>query len=750
MNELVGQRLGDYRLAARESRGDVVDTYPGTHIRTGAAAAVKVFRTPLTGAQIELFEREARRLIALSHPGLVRVFDGDISGGLAFLALDAFPTSLQQVHPPGTRVAIEHVIRYVQYIGDALQYVHNRELVHGDLRPEHLLCRTEGVLPTLGDVGIAGIVSALAGSLPVLAPSAYTAPEQTCSGSQAASDQYALAALAYEWLAGTPLPSEVAVAEDGQLLAGVLAEQVPTLSEDVVSALTTALDQEPERRFLNVQTFASALTRASGSVDAPGQLPTAQETATAVLAPSTRPPAVSPAPVVSPPLPAVFPAPALSGALPLRRNMTRRQTLAGLATGLSGLAAIGVADALTYSRLSAHLTGVPAVPALLFTHLTANKEAEIGGLLWSPDSAHLATLPRFAGAIEAWNATTGRQNFSVPLALLERANVQWSPQGTLQILRPAKDKTLNIVDVASNQQVSSYQGYRQLDVFFLKAAHWSPDGRHVGSIGKYTFIDIWDAATGQNLISLGVTEVGPVDLGGDVFSDEMQHNLELVDFSWSPDGGRILTWSASGLGSVWDVHTGQLLTRYARHWQTHANASNRYTVTLGLANWAPNGLFVASGIGSNQESTIDVWSTLDGARLSSYTGHQGQRVEQLVWAPDSSLLASAGSDGLVHIWNPATGARLFIHSDQAGTGLTWHPAGRRLASSGEQSDQAPIFQVWDALDGRHVVSYALAATDVSAQNSSPGVTQVIAWSPDGKLIASVSEDGSTRVWQAGR
>lgn len=102
----------------------------------------------------------------------------------------------------------------------------------------------------------------------------------------------------------------------------------------------------------------------------------------------------------------------------------------------------------------------------------------------------------------------------------------------------------------------------------------------------------------------------------------------------------------------------------------------------------------------NQASTIDIWSALDGSLLSSYSGHQGQRVDQLTWSPDSSLIASSGNDGLVHIWNPASGAKVFIHSDQPGTGLAWAPGGGRLASAGQHSDPPALFQVWVGRDRR--------------------------------------------------
>lgn len=224
-------------------------------------------------------------------------------------------------------------------------------------------------------------------------------------------------------------------------------------------------------------------------------------------------------------------------------------------------------DALPRSRLSAGTTLSPAAPALVYTHPPASIEAEIHGLSWSAGNAHIATTPMFRGAIAAWDATTGQHGYTLPVALVQLPDVRWSAQGRLQLLRAAKDKMLSIVDVASNQNVSSYQGYTQLDVFFLRAAHWSPDGRRVGSIGKDTSIDVWDAATGQTIIRPGVAEVGPADLGGNVFSDEMRQNLWQSDCSWSSDGGRILFWSYSGLGSVWDVQSGQLVTRSGGHWQ---------------------------------------------------------------------------------------------------------------------------------------------------------------------------------------
>jgi ABC-type transport system substrate-binding protein len=214
----------------------------------------------------------------------VNVFDFDVQGGVPFLVIDYAPNgSLRQRYPRGSLVPLPVIVSVVKQVGDALQYAHEQKFIHRDVKPENMLLgRRQEVL--LSDFGIATIVHNTS-SLNVDARGtsgtlAYMAPEQIEGHPRAASDQYALGVVVYEWLCGER-PFEGSVSE---LLAQQLSmpplplhERLPAIPAEVEQVVLRALAKDPKARFASVADFARALEQASQQAIAPtGQLASSQ------------------------------------------------------------------------------------------------------------------------------------------------------------------------------------------------------------------------------------------------------------------------------------------------------------------------------------------------------------------------------------------------------------------------------------------------------------------------------------------
>ncbi len=161
----------------------------------------------------------------------------------------------------------------MKQVAAALQYAHERKFIHRDVKPENMLVgRHEEVL--LSDFGLAALAHSTGslsaqeavGTLP------YMSPEQIEGHPRAASDQYALAVVVYEWLCGAR-PFEGSVSEvmvqHLSLPPPPLRERVSTISPKVEQVVLRALAKEPRERFGSVQEFAEALERASLPVLSP-------------------------------------------------------------------------------------------------------------------------------------------------------------------------------------------------------------------------------------------------------------------------------------------------------------------------------------------------------------------------------------------------------------------------------------------------------------------------------------------------
>src|SRR6266487_4416200 len=268
MTDRVGWQVGNYRLVSLLGRGGFAEVYLGEHIYLRSKAAVKLLNTQLNEVHKERFLEEARFLVNLIHPHIVRVLDFGVEEETPFLVLDyASHGSLRQLHPAGTALPLKTVVSYTRQVAEALQYAHEQRLIHRDIKPENMLLgRYNEIL--LSDFGIALLAqNTLSQSVKEIAGTAtYMAPEQFQGKPRPASDQYALGIVVYEWLCGVP-PFKGTFMEIMSHhifeLPPSLQGNNPAIAPDVERVVMIALAKDPKQRFASVRSFANALEQAS-------------------------------------------------------------------------------------------------------------------------------------------------------------------------------------------------------------------------------------------------------------------------------------------------------------------------------------------------------------------------------------------------------------------------------------------------------------------------------------------------------
>src|SRR5579884_3612314 len=296
MNELVGQKLGNYRLTRLLGKGGFASVYLGEHCTLNIQAAIKVLHAQLINNEIDSFYHEARTVSRLEHPHISRVLDFAVEDSIPYLVMEYAPNgTLRTHHPRGIPLPLNTIISYVKQLAAALQYAHNEKLIHRDVKPENILLGANNEI-LLSDFGVAVIVQSsykrqdqsVAGTV------AYMAPEQIRGAPCPASDQYALGVITYEWLCGErPFHGSLLEVASQHIHASPpsLREKVPTISPAVEQVVLRALEKDPGRRFPTVHAFAQALEEVS-SIEyslptSPTMLLSASATATDVFIPPT-------------------------------------------------------------------------------------------------------------------------------------------------------------------------------------------------------------------------------------------------------------------------------------------------------------------------------------------------------------------------------------------------------------------------------------------------------------------------------
>jgi serine/threonine protein kinase, bacterial len=269
-----GQCFAGYTILRHLGSGGMGEIYLAQHPRLPRNDALKILPNHCNEDHEYRvrFKREADIAATLWHPNIVGIHDrGDFENQLwismdyvegadaANLLLERYPNGM----PP------DEVVRIVTAVADALDYAHQRQLLHRDVKPANILMAhpdsgDERVL--LSDFGIARWVddaSGLTGTNMTVGTVAYAAPEQLM-GEQldGRADQYALAATAFHLLTGTPLfqHSNPAVVISQHLTADPppIGTRRPALS-DLGPVFSKALAKAPADRYDSCMEFANAL-----------------------------------------------------------------------------------------------------------------------------------------------------------------------------------------------------------------------------------------------------------------------------------------------------------------------------------------------------------------------------------------------------------------------------------------------------------------------------------------------------------
>ncbi|WP_437489922.1 protein kinase [Sorangium sp. So ce1014] len=274
VGDVVGQRFELLELAGSGGMGEV---FRALDRATGTTVALKVV---LGGSALEArFEREARLLSELSHPGIVRhVAHGRTGSGKSYLAMEWLEGEDLARRLLRGRLTIEETVTLGVKAGEALAAAHARDIVHRDLKPSNLFL-VEGQIDQVKvlDFGIARRLDATPMTLTgvALGTPAYMAPEQARVGYSALTpraDVFALGCVLFECLTGSP----VFVGENiPAILAKILFGEVPavrSLRPEVPPQLDAVihlmLAKEPEERLGDGATVAVILStlRCAGSI----------------------------------------------------------------------------------------------------------------------------------------------------------------------------------------------------------------------------------------------------------------------------------------------------------------------------------------------------------------------------------------------------------------------------------------------------------------------------------------------------
>ncbi len=294
---LLGRMLGPYRVIESLGSGGMGAVYLAEDTRLGRQVALKVLSPEMAShpEKLQRFEREARAVASLSHPGIVTLHSIEEVDGLRFLTMEHVAGETLGRAVPARGFPIERLLPLAIALTDAVAAAHRQGVLHRDLKPENVMLTTEGRVKVL-DFGLAKLRYDDSGDTDsttretqsvtqdgrIVGTVAYMSPEQAQGlAIDSRSDIFSLGILLYEMASGerpfkgaTNLSVLSAILKDSPRPVSELRQDVP---RPLARMIQRCLEKLPEDRYQSASDLRRDLEDLKRDVDS-GEMPLATTT----------------------------------------------------------------------------------------------------------------------------------------------------------------------------------------------------------------------------------------------------------------------------------------------------------------------------------------------------------------------------------------------------------------------------------------------------------------------------------------